>query len=138
MALVVAAAADRSAGAVAPEIFEKDDNYSFPVDVYSFGLIIWEITTREQPYIDIKPHFKVRSASALHPGQICGLEGGSLTVCRFTTDSAQGSGWRASSHSKGLSPRMVSHAPPPYLPLPLAGGHGLMSLSLAFRSLGLT
>lgn len=44
---------------MAPEIFEKDENYSFPVDVYSFGLIIWEVTTREQPYIDIKPHFKI-------------------------------------------------------------------------------
>src|SRR3989344_2015007 len=50
---------------VAPEIFEKDENYSFPVDVYSFGLIIWEITTREQPYIDIKPHFKVRPAARM-------------------------------------------------------------------------
>lgn len=47
-------------GPVAPEVFEMDSNYSFPVDVYSFGLIMWEITSRETPYNDIKPHFKVR------------------------------------------------------------------------------
>lgn len=56
---------------VAPEIFEKDENYSFPVDVYSFGLIIWEITTREQPYIDIKPHFKVREPAARMSDSLC-------------------------------------------------------------------
>ncbi|KAL6070956.1 Serine/threonine-protein kinase HT1 [Balamuthia mandrillaris] len=44
---------------MAPEIFDGSREYSFPVDVYSFGLIMWELVTREQPYADIKPHFRI-------------------------------------------------------------------------------
>lgn len=90
---------------MAPEIFEKDENYSFPVDVYSFGLIIWEVTTREQPYIDIKPHFKVREPAARMNDSLYSSDN-SLVL----EDSTEGDGWRASVHSEGLPPRMVPNA----------------------------
>jgi len=44
---------------VAPEIFQGSAQYSFPVDVYSFGLVMWELLTREQPFSHIKPMFQI-------------------------------------------------------------------------------
>lgn len=33
----------------APEIF-KSDGYTTKADVYSFGIVMWELITREEPY----------------------------------------------------------------------------------------
>lgn len=42
---------------MAPEILAKSSNYSFTVDVYSYGIILWELFTREEPYEDVTPKF---------------------------------------------------------------------------------
>lgn len=44
---------------VAPEILKGSDQYSFPVDVYSYGLVMWELLTREQPFSHIKQMFQI-------------------------------------------------------------------------------
>jgi len=36
---------------IAPEVFDRED-YSFKADVYSFGIIIWELFTLQSPYED--------------------------------------------------------------------------------------
>jgi len=38
----------------APEVLRRD-HYSFKADVYSFGVCLWEMCTRERPYTDLKP-----------------------------------------------------------------------------------
>lgn len=36
--------------AQAPEMFRGDTNYDAKIDVYSFGIILWEIATRNEPW----------------------------------------------------------------------------------------
>jgi serine/threonine protein kinase len=36
--------------AQAPEMFRGDTNYGAKIDVYSFGIILWEIATRNEPW----------------------------------------------------------------------------------------
>jgi len=42
---------------MAPEIIlsTDDSNYSFPVDIWSFGMILYEITTLEAPFVNEDP-----------------------------------------------------------------------------------
>jgi serine/threonine protein kinase len=37
---------------MAPEVFRGDQNYSSVVDVYSFGIVLWELATRKTPWKD--------------------------------------------------------------------------------------
>ena len=34
----------------APELLRNESHYSFPVDVYSYAVILWELLTRRVPY----------------------------------------------------------------------------------------
>ena len=46
----------RAAGTLqwmAPEVFRGDQDYGRAVDVYSFGVLLWELTTREVPWSEI-------------------------------------------------------------------------------------
>jgi serine/threonine protein kinase len=38
---------------MAPEVFRGDRFYGPPVDVYSFGILLWELATREPPWADL-------------------------------------------------------------------------------------
>ncbi len=38
---------------IAPELFRQGQDYTLACDVYSFGMIIWEIMTRSEPYAHI-------------------------------------------------------------------------------------
>ena len=40
---------------MAPEILENQP-YTFKADVYSFGIVMWEILAREPPFADYPPH----------------------------------------------------------------------------------
>jgi serine/threonine protein kinase len=69
----------------APEIFGDGDDdgngdgdggvgdSSFPVDVFAFGVILWELGTRQIPWRGVLPVNKVRGAGAVrrseHPPQ---------------------------------------------------------------------
>jgi hypothetical protein len=36
---------------MAPEVFRGDQNYTGAVDVYSFGIVMWELATRKTPWV---------------------------------------------------------------------------------------
>ena len=40
---------------MAPEVMENQP-YSLKADVYSFGIVMWEILCREPPFADYPPH----------------------------------------------------------------------------------
>ena len=59
---------------MAPEVFRGDQNYTFAVDVYSFGIVLWELATRETPWAEIggigtKTAFFQQLNRALQTGQ---------------------------------------------------------------------
>ena len=39
---------------MAPEVFRGDHLYGRAIDVYSFGIVMWELTTREMPWNEIE------------------------------------------------------------------------------------
>ena len=48
----------------APEIFTSASKarYSLPVDVYSFGMVLWELWERKRPYEELPSRFDVIDA----------------------------------------------------------------------------
>jgi len=40
---------------MAPEVLQSEE-YTHKADVYSFGIVMWEIICREPPYSKWKPH----------------------------------------------------------------------------------
>ena len=39
---------------LAPEVF-RGENYTESADVYSYGILMWEVVTRETPFVDMNP-----------------------------------------------------------------------------------
>ena len=46
----------------APELFGLKPKYSFASDIYAYGMILWEILTRETPYKDVLDPNEIKSA----------------------------------------------------------------------------
>lgn len=40
---------------IPPELFRRQGAYTPKVDVYAFGITLWQIATRQQPYADLEP-----------------------------------------------------------------------------------
>ena len=49
----------------APEILRKDRNYGPSIDLYSFGIMMWELVTRDEPWADIGGANQFDMAAAL-------------------------------------------------------------------------
>ena len=41
---------------MAPEVLQSDTNYTHKADIYSFGIVMWEIMSREPPFKSHRPH----------------------------------------------------------------------------------
>ena len=41
---------------MAPEVLQSDNNYTHKADVYSYGIVMWEIMSREPPFKNFRPH----------------------------------------------------------------------------------
>ena len=41
---------------MAPEVLQSDTNYSHKADIYSYGIVMWEIMAREPPFKSLRPH----------------------------------------------------------------------------------
>ena len=50
---------------MAPELFVGGTHYKQEVDMYSFGMIMWELLTREIPWSEIKETQAIRFFGAL-------------------------------------------------------------------------
>jgi serine/threonine protein kinase len=49
----------RAAGTLlwmAPEVFRGDQDYTGAIDVYSYGIVMWELATRKKPWVDELSH----------------------------------------------------------------------------------
>eukprot|EP00958_Prasinococcus_capsulatus_P003901 scaffold358_cov290-Prasinococcus_capsulatus_cf.AAC.2 len=52
-------------GYIAPEIL-RDDQYSKKCDLWSYGIVLWELMTRQRPYAQYKSPLQVMAAVAFH------------------------------------------------------------------------
>ncbi|EFJ39419.1 hypothetical protein VOLCADRAFT_100996, partial [Volvox carteri f. nagariensis] len=43
---------------LAPECFEPDRKLDASVDIYAFGIVMWEVFTRKPPYAEFAPNFE--------------------------------------------------------------------------------
>ena len=41
---------------MAPEILQSQQSYTHKADVYSYGIVLWEILCREPPFKSLRPH----------------------------------------------------------------------------------
>ena len=41
---------------MAPEVMSNETNYTQKADVYSYGIVMWEIMAREPPFKSLRPH----------------------------------------------------------------------------------
>ena len=41
---------------MAPEVLASQANYSHKADIYSYGIVMWEIMAREPPFKGLRPH----------------------------------------------------------------------------------
>ena len=41
---------------MAPEVMQSDENYTHKADVYSYGIVMWEIMSRDPPFKSLRPH----------------------------------------------------------------------------------
>lgn len=41
---------------MAPEILTSSNSYTHKADVYSYGIVMWEIMAREPPFKSFRPH----------------------------------------------------------------------------------
>lgn len=62
-----AAAALPSVHWTAPEVLENTEASSKASDIYSFGIILWELITREDPYEGMSPTGTISSMSYYVP-----------------------------------------------------------------------
>eukprot|EP01112_Ceratiomyxa_fruticulosa_P021921 TRINITY_DN7880_c0_g1_i1.p1 TRINITY_DN7880_c0_g1~~TRINITY_DN7880_c0_g1_i1.p1 ORF type:complete len:841 (+),score=148.47 TRINITY_DN7880_c0_g1_i1:819-3341(+) len=44
---------------MAPEMYEDPSRYTTAVDIYAFGLILWELLTRKKPFHEVKSSFEL-------------------------------------------------------------------------------
>jgi hypothetical protein len=58
----------------APEVFTENglcrfSNYSTKVDIYSFGILLWQMWTRQEPYKDVRHFWEIRAGAYfdIHP-----------------------------------------------------------------------
>ncbi|XP_001995979.3 uncharacterized protein LOC6569599 isoform X1 [Drosophila grimshawi] len=53
---------------VAPEVFEED-RYTRESDIYSFGIVFWEVMSRKKPFSQFEKHFKCNEIEEILKGK---------------------------------------------------------------------
>ncbi|KAL7719654.1 Protein kinase domain-containing protein [Entamoeba marina] len=57
---------------LAPEIIRQEGNFTKAADIYSYGIILWELVSREQPYGDVKffTEIKEKVVNGIRPKKV--------------------------------------------------------------------